>query len=718
VPEPNHETVLQRQQAFGYTHEDLRLLLGPMATAGEEPVGSMGTDTSLAVLSNRPRAALRLLQAALRPGDESAPGRDPRGAGHPDRDHHRTGGESPRAHAGGGASAQAEDAHPQQRGGRARPSFRRPRLPVRHHPDGVSRGGGRRRPRPRAGGGVRAGEPGGPRRLDLSHPVRPRGEREAGAHPVPARHRGRAPSPHPGRQPRQGGSHHRIGGRARGPPRRPPPGLWRGRHQSLPGLRDAGRHDSPGPAPRARPGHGGHALHQGAQQGRAQGHLQDGDLHHPVLSGRPDLRGHRAGQGLRGPLLHLDRLADRRRGHRRHRRGDGGAPRQGLPRPAGGRCRAGVGRRVPVAAGGRVSPLQPGHGVQAPARHSQRPVPGVQGLYARGRRADPQPRHAARALHPQAGGPQPPARGGGAGGGHPHPLRHRSDVLRVHQPRGARDARHRHEPHGRQVQYRRGRRGFRPLHAGRQRRFAAERDQAGGVRPLRRHQRVPGQRRRSPDQDGPGRQARRGRPAPGPQGVSVDRQGAVLDAGGGADLAAPPPRHLLDRGPGAAHPRPQERQPESADQREAGGGGGGGHGGGGRGQGALRRGPHLRPRRGHRRLSPHLHQARGRALGAGARGDAAGARAEQAARPHHRAGGRPAEDRPRRGDRGAAGRGGVWLLHCAAGGDGLHHDAGLPPQYLPGGHRHPGPAAPGKVRGESPSSSRTSSATWRRRCAS
>ena len=36
------------------THEDLRLL-GPMATAGEEPVGSMGTDTSLAVLSNRPR---------------------------------------------------------------------------------------------------------------------------------------------------------------------------------------------------------------------------------------------------------------------------------------------------------------------------------------------------------------------------------------------------------------------------------------------------------------------------------------------------------------------------------------------------------------------------------------------------------------------------------------------------------------------------------------
>src|SRR5437773_2172652 len=41
--------------AFGYTHEDLRLLLAPMAKNGEEPIGSMGTDTALAVLSDRPR---------------------------------------------------------------------------------------------------------------------------------------------------------------------------------------------------------------------------------------------------------------------------------------------------------------------------------------------------------------------------------------------------------------------------------------------------------------------------------------------------------------------------------------------------------------------------------------------------------------------------------------------------------------------------------------
>ena len=55
VPEADHATVLQRQVAFGYTHEDLRLIMAPMARDGEEPVGSMGTDTALAVLSNRPR---------------------------------------------------------------------------------------------------------------------------------------------------------------------------------------------------------------------------------------------------------------------------------------------------------------------------------------------------------------------------------------------------------------------------------------------------------------------------------------------------------------------------------------------------------------------------------------------------------------------------------------------------------------------------------------
>jgi glutamate synthase (ferredoxin) len=55
LPEPDHRTVLQRQQAFGYTFEEQRILLAPMARDGVEAVGSMGTDTPLAVLSDKPQ---------------------------------------------------------------------------------------------------------------------------------------------------------------------------------------------------------------------------------------------------------------------------------------------------------------------------------------------------------------------------------------------------------------------------------------------------------------------------------------------------------------------------------------------------------------------------------------------------------------------------------------------------------------------------------------
>ena len=50
---PNHETLLDRQQAFGYTQEALKFLMSPMAITGQEPIGSMGNDSPLTVLSNR-----------------------------------------------------------------------------------------------------------------------------------------------------------------------------------------------------------------------------------------------------------------------------------------------------------------------------------------------------------------------------------------------------------------------------------------------------------------------------------------------------------------------------------------------------------------------------------------------------------------------------------------------------------------------------------------
>ena len=50
-----HDSVQRRQQTFGYTEEELKILIAPMARTGAEPIGSMGTDTPVAVLSTRPR---------------------------------------------------------------------------------------------------------------------------------------------------------------------------------------------------------------------------------------------------------------------------------------------------------------------------------------------------------------------------------------------------------------------------------------------------------------------------------------------------------------------------------------------------------------------------------------------------------------------------------------------------------------------------------------
>ena len=61
LPEPtrlyasNEGSLRRRQRAFGYTDEDLQMILDPMGTNGEEPIGSMGTDTPLACLSDRPQ---------------------------------------------------------------------------------------------------------------------------------------------------------------------------------------------------------------------------------------------------------------------------------------------------------------------------------------------------------------------------------------------------------------------------------------------------------------------------------------------------------------------------------------------------------------------------------------------------------------------------------------------------------------------------------------
>jgi glutamate synthase (NADPH/NADH) large chain len=151
-------------------------------------------------------------------------------------------------------------------------------------------------------------------------------------------------------------------------------------------------------------------------------------------------------------------------------------------------------------------------------------------------------------------GSRNPAVRGRAGRGHHEALQDGRHVLRIDLKGGARDPRHRHEPHRRQVQHGRGRRGPGTVPAPPERRLEELRHQAGRLGPLRRHERVPGQRQGAPDQDGPGRQARRGRTAARLQGLSLGRQDAAHHRRRGPDLPAAAPRHLLDRGSGRADP--------------------------------------------------------------------------------------------------------------------------------------------------------------------
>ena len=148
-------------------------------------------------------------------------------------------------------------------------------------------------------------------------------------------------------------------------------------------------------------------------------------------------------QGVRRPLLHVDGLAPGRHRHRDGgRRGDSPA-RPGLSRARTRRRPARLGRRVPVAPRRRVPPVQPGDGLQAAARGAQRPVRHLPRLRTPGQRPEPQAGHVARPVRAASRRRADSPRGGRAGREHPLAVRDRRHVLRLHQPGGARDAGHR-----------------------------------------------------------------------------------------------------------------------------------------------------------------------------------------------------------------------------------------------------------------------------------
>ncbi len=468
VREPDHETVLTRQETFGYTLEDVRMIVNPMAATGTEPIGSMGTDIPLAVLSERPQllydyfkqlfaqvtnppvdadreTIVMAVDTAIGPeGNLLEP--TPESALHFELP-------TPVLLNVELEKIRSLDGGPGSRG------FRSISLPILFK---VKDGGkGLRKAieelRRRCSEAIAEGH----NILILSD----RGHDATDA-PIPAllalssvqHHLLREGSrTHVGLvlesgEPRE--VHHfclliGYGASAVNP------------YLAFETIHDQIRQGMLG----GRPGGRGEAVRQGRQQGHRQGDLQDGDLDGPELPRRAGVRGAGALAGLRRRVL--QRHADAARRHRHQGDRARGAPeaRLRLPLAPGEAHDARDGRALPVPARRRGTPELARDDPPPPERVPDR---GPQDLQAVQRSREP-PREAPDA-DPRPDG-LPAARQAGshrrgrAGREHPGALQDGRDVVRLDQPGGARGARRRDEPDRRQEQHGRRGRGPGPLPA-------------------------------------------------------------------------------------------------------------------------------------------------------------------------------------------------------------------------------------------------------------
>ena len=412
---------------------------------------------------------------------------------------------------------------------------------------------------------VRARRGGGARGHQHHHPVGPPRRRRAHSDAVAARLRGRASSSDPPGPAHLGRARGRVGRAARGASLRLPRRLRRRGDQSLSRLRDADR-DAGRPAAEARREGNRQALHQVDRQGPAQGDVQDGHLHLSVLLRRADFRrGRPASRISSANISPAPPPASKASAWPRSRRRRCGATATPSAMRRSIATALDVGGEYAVARARRGSRLDRARRCRrcstrcaATCRTSTAPSPSVSTSSPSG--CSPSAACSGSSRREDDGRKPVPIEEVEPAKNIVQALRDRRHVVRLDLARGAYHARHRHEPHRRQVEHRRRRRGGRPLQAAAERRFHALGDQAGRLRPLRRHRGISRQLRHDADQDGAGRQARRRRPVARPQGRQDHRQGAPFDARRRPDLAAAAPRHLFDRGSRAAHLRPEERQ--------------------------------------------------------------------------------------------------------------------------------------------------------------
>ena len=298
-----------------------------MASKGTEPIGSMGTDTPIAVLSERPRLLFDYFAAALRAGHQPAARRHPRGGRHVGVVDDRARGQP--AATGPGELPPARPAvpdHRQRRAGQDRPRQRRRPLPRA----ALVRGQGpvprrRRRPRPRAGARRRSATR-CQQAIDEGARIIVLSDRNGDAveAPIPSLLLTAAVHHHLVRTKQRtmvglivecGDArevHHMAlligyGAGAINPYLA---------FESIEDLIAEGLHGWAGWTPHKAV----QQLHQGVRQGRAQGDVEDGRLDGGQLHRRPDLRGHRARRDARRRVLHRHRQPPRRHRPRGDRR--------------------------------------------------------------------------------------------------------------------------------------------------------------------------------------------------------------------------------------------------------------------------------------------------------------------------------------------------------------------------------------------------------------
>ena len=550
LPTPQHAHRRHPPAVFGYTNEELKILIepdGPHRRRAHRLDGHRHADRR--ALRAAP-AAVRLLQPAVRPGHQPAARRHPRGAGHLPRQPPRARAQPARARARVVPPDRScpypiidndelaklvyiddDDGH-----ARLRPS---PSTACTRWPRAATACGA---PSTRCASRVSAAIDG---RRQHRHP-RPTGTRPASWRRSrrccsPAR----APPPHPGEDPHPG----RPGGRVRRRPRGAPHGaaarLRRRRHQPVPGVRDHRGHD--------RPGH--HRDHRSRSR-RSRNYIKacgKGVLKVMSKMGISTVASYTGAQVFEaiglvpGPgrrVLHRHRQPARRRRPRRAGRRGRGCATPGLPAPA---------RTSWPTASSRSAASTSGAGRASTTSSTPRPCsscstpPGPKRYEIFKEYTSLVDDQADRAGHPAGAVPVQ------AGDQPPIPIDEVEPVSEIVKrfSTGAMSygsiSKEAHE----NLAIAMNRLGARSntgeggedadrYTARRQRRPAPQRHQAGGLRPLRRHQRVPRQRRRPADQDGPGRQARRGRPAAGPQGVPVDRPHPALHARRGPHHARRP----------------------------------------------------------------------------------------------------------------------------------------------------------------------------------